>query len=69
MSAEDEARAAAYRAQADRRAAFRATLEARLTAPESNALRVRDAWEPVQERTRHGEREADEEQPVGIVNG
>lgn len=68
MSAEEEARALAYRAQIERRATNRAALEAKLTAPEVHAERVREAWEPVVERTKAGEYEPIEEPIAGVAN-
>ncbi len=66
----DEERAFAYRAQAVRRTAFQALLTALLMAPEVNAVRVREAWAPLLERTKRGERDEREEvRPVGVANG
>jgi hypothetical protein len=64
----EDARAAAYRAQAERRAVVRASLEAALAAPETEAIQVREAWEPVQEQTRHGDYERPEERIEGVAN-
>lgn len=67
---DEEQRATAYRLQVGRRAAFREVLKRNLTAPASGAIRVKLAWEPFKERTRHGEySEPEEKRPEGIVNG
>ena len=67
---DEELRAAAYRIQATKRAAFRVLLKNRLVAPVIPAALVNAAWAPFKERSRHDEySEPEEKRTGGIVNG
>lgn len=65
----EESRALAYQAQTERRAEFRAANQRRIQGSNAAATLVREAWAPVTERTRPGERENEEKRPDGVANG